>query len=152
MDKIDRKLLQLVQTDGRGTLAKYAEAVALSVSAVNWRLKQLEEAGVIKKWVALLDPKKVELGLLAYVFVLVDLPKNNNSFINDVCGMEEILECHHVTGEWSYLLKIRARDTDHLEHVITEKLKNLKGVTRSHSFIALSSIKDSTILPTDTFS
>lgn len=149
MDTIDRSLLRAAQKSGRGTFAEYGKEVGLSVSAVNNRLKQLENSGVIRGWTADVDPKKVDLGLLAFIFVLVDLPRNTAGFLAGIQEINEILECHHVTGDWSYLLKIRARDTDHLEAVITNKLKALPGVTRSLSMIALSSEKETGRLPID---
>lgn len=149
MDQIDRALLRAAQVNGRGSYAEFGKEVGLSVSAVNNRLRQLESNGMIKGWAAVLDPKKVEFGLLAYIFVQIDLPGNTASFLAGIQKVDEIQECHHVTGDWSYLLKVRARDTDHLETIITDKLKSLKGVVRSHSMIALSSVKETLYLPTE---
>jgi Lrp/AsnC family leucine-responsive transcriptional regulator len=147
MDDIDRKIIGLVQIFGRATNAEIAAACGLSVSAANDRLKRLQERGVITGWAARVDPDAVDLGLLAFIFVEVDHTEHNARFIAAATLMPEVLELHHVTGEWSYLLKVRARDTKGLEAFITDRLKALPGVARSRTHIALSSAKDNGALP-----
>ena len=147
MDDIDRNIISLVQSFGRATNAEIAGAVGLSVSAANDRLKRLQERGVITGWSARVDPEAVDLGLLAFIFVEVDHTEHNARFIAAATLMPEVLELHHVTGEWSYLLKVRARDTKALEGFITDRLKALPGVARSRTHIALSSAKDNAPLP-----
>ncbi|WP_028795134.1 Lrp/AsnC family transcriptional regulator [Thalassobaculum salexigens] len=149
MDKIDRNIINLVQAFGRATNAEIAGACGLSVSAANDRLKRLQERGVITGWSARVDPDAVDLGLLAFIFVEIDHTGHNERFIAAATLMPEVLELHHVTGEWSYLLKVRARDTKALETLITGRLKALPGVARSHTHIALSSAKDNGPLPVD---
>lgn len=147
MDDVDRKILFHVQAFGRATSAEIAAACGLSVSAANDRLKRLQERGVIAGWAARVDPDAVDLGLLAFMFVEIDRTEHNSRFVAAATGMPEILELHHVTGEWSYLLKIRARDTRALEALITERIKALPGVVRSLTHIALSSAKENGPLP-----
>lgn len=147
MDNIDRKIIGHVQVFGRATSAEIAAACGLSVSAANDRLKRLQERGVIVGWAARVDPDTVDLGLLAFMFVEIDRTEHNSRFIAAATDMPEVLELHHVTGEWSYLLKIRARDTRALEALITERLKALPGVVRSLTHIALSSAKENGPLP-----
>jgi DNA-binding Lrp family transcriptional regulator/class 3 adenylate cyclase len=147
MDDIDRKIVGLVQASGRSTNAEIAGACGLSVSAANERLKRLQERGVITGWSARIDPDAVDLGLLAFLFVEVERPEHNAQFLAAAAQMPEVLELHHVTGEWSYLLKVRARDTKALETLITDRLKALPGVARSRTHIALSSAKENGPLP-----
>ena len=147
MDDIDRKLIHLLQRDGRATNADLAAAGNLSVSAANDRLRRLQSRGVILGWTARIDPEAVELGLLAFMFVEVDGAEQNAAFITSATSMEEVLDLHHVTGEWSYLLKVRARDTRALETLITEGIKALPGVVRTRTHIALSSAKENGPLP-----
>ncbi len=147
MDDVDRNIVSLVQSFGRATNAEIAGAVGLSVSAANDRLKRLQERGVITGWSARVDPEAVDLGLLAFIFVEVDHTEHNARFIAAATLMLEVLELHHVTGEWSYLLKVRARDTKALEGFITDRLKALPDVARSRTHIALSSAKDNGALP-----
>ena len=146
MDSIDCALLALVQADGRRPYAELAAEVGLSVSAVNERLRRLRAQGVVREVVALLAPNAVGLSLLAFVHVLHDRPEHEAAFRAGVTAMLEVLECHHVTGEWSYLLKVRTRDTGHLEDVLTTGIKTLPGVVRTQTLIVLSSPKETTAL------
>ncbi|MEQ9335123.1 Lrp/AsnC family transcriptional regulator [Thalassobaculum sp.] len=151
MDEIDRKIIDIVQADGRVTNAALAAATGLSVSAANDRLRRLQERGVIAGWHARVDPEAVGLGLLAFVFVLVDRTEHNRPFVAAATALPEVLELHHVTGEWSYLLKVRAAGPRALEGLITDRIKAIPGVARSMTFIALSSSKETAALPVGEF-
>src|SRR5687768_11332041 len=139
LDLIDRRLLMLAQADGRRPYAELAEDVGLSVSAVNERMRRLRARGVVRGVVAQLEPRAVGLDVLAFVYVLLDRPEPDDAFRTGVVAAPEVLECHHVTGEWSYLLKVRTRDTAHLEAVLATRIKALSGVVRTQTVIALSS-------------
>lgn len=147
MDQIDRKLVDILQINGRATNADLAAATGLSVSAANDRLRRLQERGVVTGWTARVDPDALGLGLLAFMFVQVEPSSRNAGFLKMAAAMPEVLELHHVTGEWSYLLKIRARDTKALEALISTRIKAVPGVVRSMTHIALSSAKDNGPLP-----
>lgn len=147
MDEIDRKIVACAQADGRASYAEIGAAVGLSVSAVNDRLKKLTAAGVITGWGARLAPRTVGLDVLAFVQVLLDRPEHDTGFRTAVAALAAVQECHHVTGEWSYLLKVRVADTAALERFLSEALKTLPGIVRSHTVIALSSPKETPLLP-----
>jgi len=147
MDEIDRIIICMVQIDGRVTSAALAAATGLSVSAANDRLHRLQERGVIIGWSARVDPEAVGLDLLAFLFVLIDRTEQNAAFLAAASALPEVLELHHVTGEWSYLLKVRAAGTKALERLITDRIKAIPGVARSMTFIALSSAKETAVLP-----
>jgi len=149
MDDIDRKILSHAQKNGRDTYAEIGAAVGLSVSAVNERLKKLQASGAIRGWQARVDPLALDLRLLAFQFVLIDKPQNEKSFLAAVTAHAEIQECHHITGEWSYLLKLRVADTAALERLVGEVVKAQRGVVRTLTMIALSSAKESAALPVD---
>ena len=149
MDEIDRKIIDIVQSDGRVTNAALAEATGLSVSAANDRLRRLGERGVIAGWAARVDPEAVGLGLLAFVFVLIDRTEHNAPFLAAAAALPEVLELHHVTGEWSYLLKVRAASPRALEGLISDRIKAIPGVARSLTVIALSSSKETSALPVE---
>jgi len=149
MDSIDRKIISYVQRHGRDTYAEIGTAVGLSVSAVNERLKKLQVSGAIQGWQARIDPLALDLRLLAFQFVLIDKPQNEKSFLAAVTAHAEIQECHHITGEWSYLLKLRVADTAALERLVGEVVKAQRGVVRTLTMIALSSAKESAALPVD---
>lgn len=149
MDDIDRKILSHAQHHGRDTYAEIGAAVGLSVSAVNERLKKLQASGAIRGWQARVDPLALDLRLLAFQFVLIDRPQNEKPFLAAVTAHAEVQECHHITGEWSYLLKLRVADTAALERLVGEVVKAQRGVVRTLTMIALSSAKESAALPVD---
>lgn len=142
MDAIDRKILDYVQARGRDTYAEIGAAVGLSVSAVNERLKKLERAGLIRGWAALVDPKAVGRGVLAYMLLLIDRPEHEKPLVDAICALPQVLECHHVTGDWSYLLKLRLGDISEIETVLADTIKRHPGAIRTHTVLALSSRKE----------
>ncbi|MBL8662125.1 MAG: Lrp/AsnC family transcriptional regulator [Alphaproteobacteria bacterium] len=142
MDAIDRKILDYVQQKGRDTYAEIGAAVGLSVSAINERLKKLERNGLIKGWGAVVDPKAVGRGVLAYMFLLIDRPDNEKKLVEAICALPQVLECHHVTGDWSYLIKLRLADVSEIETVLADTIKQNPGAIRTHTVLALSTRKD----------
>ena len=149
MDEIDRKIIDVVQQDGRVTSAALAGATGLSVSAANDRLRRLQERGVITGWTARVDPEAVGLGMLAFVFVLVERTEHNAPFLAAATALPEVQELHHVTGEWSYMLKVRVPSPRALEWLISDRIKAIPGVARSLTVIALSSSKETSALPVE---
>jgi len=147
MDNIDRKILEYIQADGRASYGDIGAAIGLSVSAVNERLKKLERQGAICGWSALIDPAAAGCPVLAFVEVMVERPEHEAAFLAQVRDEPAILECHHVTGDWSYLLKVRVPDIAALETLLARRIKTLPGVPRSRSVVVLSSAKDSPVLP-----
>jgi Lrp/AsnC family leucine-responsive transcriptional regulator len=126
--------------------AALGDRVGLSISAVNERLKKLHARGVIGGCVALLAPRAVGLDVCAFVQVLIERPEHDEAFLAAIEEMPAVLECHHVTGDFSYLLKVRVPDTASLESFLSRQIKALGGVVRTQTVIALSSPKESTAL------
>ncbi|HSX38120.1 MAG TPA: Lrp/AsnC family transcriptional regulator [Chlamydiales bacterium] len=147
MDAIDKTIVSLLQAEGRTSCEKMSSIVGLSVSAVNERIKRLQKQGVITGWGANICPQKVGLDVLSFVQVLLGERCDEEEFLTEISKIPEILECHHITGEWSYLLKVRCRNISHFETVLGEKLKPIPGILRTHTLIALSSPLERTILP-----
>ncbi|WP_370152696.1 Lrp/AsnC family transcriptional regulator [Ferrovibrio sp.] len=147
MDYIDRKIIEYIQASGRASYAEIGAAAGLSVSAVNERLKKLERQGAIRGWTALIDPVAAGCPVLAFVQVMIERPEHEPAFLALVRDEPAILECHHVTGDWSYLLKVRVPDMAALERLLARRIKQLPGIPRSHSVVVLSSAKDSPALP-----
>jgi Lrp/AsnC family leucine-responsive transcriptional regulator len=147
MDDIDRKILDHVQLQGRASYAEIGAAVGLSVSAINERLKKLQELGVIRGWGARVDPRAVGRGVLALMFVSIDRPESERHFLEAATALPDVLECHHVTGDWNYLLKLRLSDIADLETVLADTIKAQPGVVRTHTMIVLSSPKETAIIP-----
>ncbi|HEY7033404.1 MAG TPA: Lrp/AsnC family transcriptional regulator [Thermomicrobiales bacterium] len=146
MDETDRELLALLQEDCRMSYGELGGRVGLSISAVNERLKKLHARGVIRGCVAVLEPRAVGLDVCAFVQVLIERPEHDAAFLAAIGAMPAVLECHHVTGDFSYLLKVRVADTAALETFLSRELKGLAGVVRTHTAIALSSAKEATAL------
>jgi Lrp/AsnC family leucine-responsive transcriptional regulator len=146
MDERDRELLDVIQQDCRLSYGELGSRIALSISAVNERLKKLYARGVIRGCAATLEPRAVGLDVCAFVQVLIDRPEHNAGFLRAIGGMSSVLECHHVTGDFSYLLKVRVPNTAALETLLTNDLKGLPGVARTQTVIALSSPKETTVL------
>ena len=147
LDQYDQTLLSLLQTDSQVSYAELGKKIGLSVSAVNERIKKLQGRGIISKYVAVLDAAKLDLGLCAFIHVWIDRPASEDSFIDKIKSIPEIQECHHVTGEFNYLLKVRVSGTAALEALLKEKLKSLKGVVKVQTFVVLSTQKETTALP-----
>jgi Lrp/AsnC family leucine-responsive transcriptional regulator len=149
LDATDRKILTLMQRDARLTNADVAREVGLAVSSVNERLRKLNERGIITGTHAHVAPEALGLDLFCFVFVGVADPQAERAFLDHIAAEERILECHHVTGSWNHLLKVRVKNTRELETFFAKVIKAVPGVNRTETMIVLSSTKDTTVLPTD---
>ena len=149
LDRTDRKILDLLQRDGRLSNVELAEKVALSPSPCLRRVRALEETGVVRQYVALLDPGKVGLALLAYVNV--KLEKRGKMPIDDfsksVQAWPEVVACYSMTGDMDYLLRVQVEDLDHYTRFMMERLLKQAGVIDVKSNFVLERIKDTTALP-----
>ncbi len=147
MDEIDRNLVVALQQDGSSGLAELAKVAGLSVSATAERVKRLEERGVIRAWRADLDPAAVGCPLLAHVLAAVAPGRDDLAFREAVRREEAVLECHAVSGAWTYLLKLRVADLSTLDALLNEELRTLPGVQRVETMVAMATVKESAILP-----
>jgi Lrp/AsnC family leucine-responsive transcriptional regulator len=149
LDDIDRQLLALLQKDDRLSLADLGKGVGLAASSVNERVKRLVTRGVIEGFHAHVIPEALGLELLAFVFVGWSDPGVEAPFLARVNASTAVLECHHVTGTWNYLLKVRLPNTRELERFLAQVIKDVPGVQRTETIIALSSAKETTSLTAD---
>jgi Lrp/AsnC family transcriptional regulator, leucine-responsive regulatory protein len=161
LDKTDRKILAILQSDGRLTNQEVAERVNLSPSPCLRRIKRLEEAGVIRQYVALLAPEKIGLGLLAYVNVRLEKHSDaaptssvragaaspRADFAISVANWPEVVACYAMTGEMDYLLRVHVEDMEHFSNFMMETLLRHPSVLDVKSSFALQRIKDTTALP-----
>ncbi len=153
LDKIDRKILEVLQTNGRLTNLEVAERVSLSPSPCLRRIRRLEEIGVIRQYAALLEPGKIGLGLLAYINVRLEhggAPKGKaplDLFRAAIAIWPEVAACHAMTGEMDLLLKVYVEDMDHFARFMKDQLLAHPAVIDVRSSFALESIKDTTALP-----
>lgn len=150
MDRIDRRILELLQEDARRTNLDIAQTVGLSAPSVSERIKKLVSGGYIKRYVAILNPKLAKKETTAFISVMLSQPKYAQDFIDAIKGLVDTLECHHITGEYSYLLKVRTRNTDTLGDLISNKVRALEGVTGTRTYVVLGTIKEETALDLST--
>jgi Lrp/AsnC family leucine-responsive transcriptional regulator len=141
IDQTDIRILAILQQQARCHLADIAKEVDLSAPAVMERVKKLESRGLIKGYYALLDAKKVGKDITAFVGVSMSHPKYIDEFREHVGNHEDVLECHHVTGEESFLIKVKTRNTEALEKLLAE-IHSLAGVTRTVTKVVLSTVKE----------
>jgi Lrp/AsnC family leucine-responsive transcriptional regulator len=164
LDKTDRKILAILQSDGRLSNQDVAERVNLSPSPCLRRIRRLEETGVIRKYVALLDSEKIGLGLLAYVNVrlekhsdALDGPHTLGTadagsesprvdFATAVAGWPEVVACYAMTGEMDFLLRIQVQDMAHFSRFMMSSLLQHAAVLDAKSSFALQKVKETTAL------
>ena len=142
-DNRDIQILKILQKDGRSTASDIAKEIDLSIPAVGERIKKLNEKGIIKKFIAVLNHKNVGLDLTAYVFIVSEHSDHYDKFIQRAKKCEAVMECHSITGSGSHILKIRAKNSKALEEILYE-IQNWPGVSRTQSNVVLSSYKETT--------
>ena len=148
LDKTDLKILQVLQENGRLTNVELSERVALSPSPCLRRLKQLEDAGIIRKYAALLSPVAVELGLQAFIRVSISKAKvAREEFSAAVQTWPEVLSCFALTGETDYLLHAFFTDMNAFSHFVLDVLLSHSCVLDAKSSFVLKEIKSTTALP-----
>lgn len=145
LDKTDREILKILQKNAKLTTKELADAVNLTPTPVFERQKRLERKGYIRKYVAVLDPEKLGLGLL--VFCKVKLKQINHeiadSFVRRIQLIPEVAECYNTSGAYDYLLKVRARDMKHYQEFILSKLGDIDNVGSIESTFVMSEVKQS---------
>lgn len=142
MDAIDWDILKLLKKDGRMTHSDIGKHIHLSLPAVSERIRKLEASGCIDGFTVQLNREFLGLGLLAFIFVTLDEPQHIEAFREAVIREEAVLECHHLAGEFDYLLKTATGSTKQLEELISLRLKRLPGVVKTSTMIALSTVKE----------
>jgi len=147
MDGIDRNILVALQHDGAAGLAELAKVAGLSVSATAERVKRLEERGTIRGWRADLDPASVGCPLLAWVFVALRPGASDAQFRQALLPLDQVLECHAVSGAWSYMVKLRVADLPALEAFVATEIRRQAGVERTETLLALATAKETAVLP-----
>lgn len=149
MDEIDLKIIDCLAADARRSLADIGGRVGLSPSSVNERIKRLTESGAIRRFTVDLDPDAMGLHTLVFVWVALREDSDEAEFRRYADAHPAILECHHVTGAWSYLVKIRVSATTEIEAFLAE-LKARRFLGRSETIVALSSPVTGPFVPKET--
>lgn len=137
----------MLQSNARETQAEIARAVGLAPSAVLERIRKLEARGFIRGYAAELSPKALGLGLLAFVAVRSDESASEDSVAAALAESPEVLEVHHVAGEDCYLMKVRARDAEHLGQMLRTRFGRLPGVRSTRTTIVLETVKETSRIP-----
>lgn len=145
VDKVDTHLLMMLQENGRVSQHDLARSVGLSAPAVGERVRKLEERGVIRRFTAVLDAKKLGRDITAFIFVGINGSRYFSEFRRHVEDCPEVLECHSVTGQGSHLLKIRVENTAALEQLLAD-IQAWPGVQWTTTSIVLSTLKETTVL------
>ena len=150
LDEIDYKIIDALQKNGRTRRNDLAELVGLSLPSVSERLRKLEESGFITGYYARVDHKKLGKDITAFISVYIDSSKHYQSFIEHANAVDDIIECHAITGEGSHLLKVRAENTGTLEKLLA-KIQAWAGVTGTKTHLVLSTSKETTKIKFNNF-
>ena len=148
MDDTDLALIDLLQKDARTPQAQLAAQVGLAASSVNERIRKLGERGLIEGYHAQISAEAMGYDLLAFLYVGWSKPETEKVFLKKVIGQPVIMEVHHVTGIWNYMLKVRVKNTRMLEGLLAKVIKSVPGVERTETIIVLSSVKETAEIPT----
>ena len=151
LDAIDRNILAHLQQNARISKAKLAEIVGLSPAPCQRRLRTLEEAGIIREYVALLDPRSVNRDVVVFIEIRLDLQVKDRLDILEkaISQWPEVLECYLMTGDADYLLRVAVPDVEAYEQFLRSKLTRLESVASIKSSFALQQVKHTTVLPLD---
>jgi Lrp/AsnC family leucine-responsive transcriptional regulator len=143
LDRIDHKLLIRLQQDGRTPISKLAREVNLTVTPTLERVRRLEAAGYIEGYFARLNPRKLGLGLLAYVEVSLDrtTPDAFERFKQVMLAHDEVMECHMVAGGFDYLLKVRVIDMESYRRFLGDRIAAVRGVQTTHTYFVMEEVK-----------
>lgn len=149
IDNIDKKILETLQDNGRIKNSDLAKIINISPPPTAERVKKLEKNGYIKKYTALVDPTKV--GITCFTFVEVTLVRHGKAaverFMRSIVEIEEVLECHHITGDADFLLKIATKDIPSYEQLLIQTLTALPDVQHLKTLVVLSTLKQETKIP-----
>lgn len=149
LDKIDRHILEILQANAKITNAQLSKDIGLSPAPTLERVKKLETMGIIKSYHAKLDTNKIGLGVSTFVQVgLIGHNKENiEEFVRQINNIEEIIECHHITGSGDFILKIITKDIATYQKLMLERVSDIKVVDNMQSMVILSTFKDSKVMP-----
>jgi Lrp/AsnC family leucine-responsive transcriptional regulator len=148
LDPKDKKLLVLLQNDAKNTTKELASELDLSVTAVFERIKKLEKQQIIKRYVALLNPEKIQKNFIVLCHVKLVQHKKEyiSQFEKEITQFPEVLECFHVSGDSDYILKICVKDIQEYREFMVSKLTNLQHIASTQSSFMIKEVKNSTVI------
>lgn len=136
LDAIDKEIIYMLMDNAKTSLVHISKNVGISTTAVHQRIKKLEQAGVIENSISFLNPRKIGYKVVSYIGVFLDQPSHYQEAVKALQDVNEVVEAHYTTGNYTIFLKVLCRDNDHLMQILN-KLQKLKGVTRTETFISL---------------
>lgn len=147
IDEIDAAILDLLQENARISQADVARVVGLAPSAVLERIRKLESRGIVRGYAALVDPRALELPMLAFIAVRSEQAPGDDSVAQALAQCPEVLELHHVAGDDCFLLKVRAKDAEHIGQLLRHRFGRIPGVRSTRTTIVLETVKETPRLP-----
>lgn len=149
LDNIDRKILTILQSSAKITNAQLSKEIGLSPAPTLERVKKLENAGILKSYHAKVDTDIVGLGVSTFVSVSLKghNKENIDAFLKEINKIDEVIECHHITGSGDFILKIIAKDISSYQKLMLEKVSNIPVLDNMESMVILSTFKDSKVIP-----
>lgn len=141
MDVLDVRILELLQKNARISVSEISKNVNLSLSAVSERLKKLEASKVIKNYTIILSSEYLGKELSVIMNISLENPEHTMDFLEFILSESEILECHYITGEYDYALKITTKNTQTLEHMMN-RIKGVPGIKKTQTNVILSTLKN----------
>lgn len=136
LDKIDKEIIYMLMDNAKTSLAQISKNVGISTTAVHQRIKKLENAGVMENSISFLNPRKIGYKVVSYIGVFLEQPSHYQDAIKALKDINEVVEAHYTTGNYTVFLKVLCKDNDHLMQILN-KIQKLKGVTRTETFISL---------------
>lgn len=149
LDKIDLKILKILQENSKITNLDLSKKIGLSPAPTLERVKKLEQSGVIESYHAKVNPQSIGLNVKTFVLVSLAWQKENalNNFLDKIRAIEEIVECYIITGEADFLIKIVCKDIPTYEQLLFKTLSQIEEIERLKTLMTLSTVKDSKLLP-----
>jgi len=149
LDVVDKEILRIIQKNSRITIKDMAQRLNLSTTPIFDRIKRMERSGLIKEYVAIINPKILGLNLHAFIHITI---KDHSQvevekFIKYVCDFDEITECHHITGDSDFILKAVVIDIEAYNNLISVRLANAPNISKVRSSFTLSSPKKTSAYP-----
>lgn len=143
LDEIDKKLLNILQTNSRITIRELSEQLHLSTTPIHERIKKLEKSGYIKQYITLVDPKKIGKKLIVYISVSLNTHTKEaiEKFEKQMDEIEEVMESYYISGSSDFLLKVYCNDMDDFHHFITNKFSVIGNITQFYSSFVMSESK-----------
>ncbi len=137
IDGIDKEILRFLMEDAKKPILEIAKSIGISGAAIHQRLRKLEASGVIQGSKYVVNAKSLGYNTMAYIGVYLDKAMSNPAAVSALKKIPEVLECHYTTGNWSILIKVLCKDNEHLMKLLNQEIQQIKGVSRTETFISL---------------